>query len=153
MNGLIAVIMMLFLATGAAYGKGAKTMKSLTEIIKAMEKALSSLGSLLLLLFVISQFVAYFNYSNMGTIMAVKMAGALQTANLDPIWLLIGFIVVVGFIDLFSGGMFRRLTIITPHIEPPCSAGVIAQRARSSWRMSGSPLTGPARAHVSQRWW
>ena len=48
MNGLIALIMVLFLATGAAYGIGAGTMKSLTDIIKAMEKALSGLGSLIL---------------------------------------------------------------------------------------------------------
>jgi aminobenzoyl-glutamate transport protein len=83
MNGLIAVIMVLFLVTGAAFGLGAGTLKGITAIIKAMEKALAGLGSLLLLLFVISQFVAYFNYSNLGTIMAVRLAGLLQDANLD----------------------------------------------------------------------
>src|SRR5262249_32951105 len=67
MNGLIALIMVMFLVTGAAYGFGAKTMKSATDIIKAMEKALSGLGSLILLFLVLSQFVAYFNYTNMGT--------------------------------------------------------------------------------------
>jgi aminobenzoyl-glutamate transport protein len=108
MNGLIAVIMMLFLVTGAAYGLGAGTLKGITAIIKAMEKALAGLGSLLLLLFVISQFVAYFNYSNLGTIMAVRLAGMLQEANLDPLWLLIGFIVVVAFIDLFITGAQSR---------------------------------------------
>ena len=81
MNGLIALIMVLFLVTGAAYGIGAGTMKSVTDIIKAIEKALSGLGGLIFLFLVISQFVAYFNYSNMGTILAVKMADALQDAE------------------------------------------------------------------------
>ena len=43
MNGLIALIMVLFLTTGAAYGIGAGSMKNLTDIIKAIEKALSGL--------------------------------------------------------------------------------------------------------------
>ena len=67
MNGLIALIMVLFLVTGAAYGFGAGTMKNLTDIIKAIEKALAGLGGLIFLFFVLSQFVAYFNYTNMGT--------------------------------------------------------------------------------------
>ena len=58
-------------------------MKSLTDIIKAMEKALSGLGSLILLFLVLSQFVAYFNYSNMGTILAMKMADAAQGGELS----------------------------------------------------------------------
>ena len=84
MNGLIALIMVLFLVTGAAYGFGAGTMKNLTDIIKAIEKALSGLGSLIFLFFVLSQFVAYFNYTNMGTILAVKMADVLQDAEHRP---------------------------------------------------------------------
>jgi aminobenzoyl-glutamate transport protein len=141
MNGLIAVIMLLFLLTGAAFGLGAKTMKSLTDIIKAMEKALSSLGSLLLLLFVISQFVAYFNYSNIGTIMAVKMASTLQSANLDPIWLLIGFIVVVGFIDLFITGAIAKWAIFAPIFVPLLiKLGVKPESVLAAYRVGDSPI-------------
>jgi aminobenzoyl-glutamate transport protein len=68
MNGLIAAIMTVFLTTGAAYGYGARTLTSLTAIIKSMEKAMTGLGGLILLFLVFSQFVAYFNYTNMGTI-------------------------------------------------------------------------------------
>src|SRR5262249_6194404 len=38
MNGLIALIMVLFLVTGAAYGLGAKKMQNFTDVIKAIEK-------------------------------------------------------------------------------------------------------------------
>jgi len=44
MNGLIALIMILFLVTGAAYGFGARTMTSLTDIIKSMEKSHVGIG-------------------------------------------------------------------------------------------------------------
>ena len=62
---------------------GAGTMKSLTDIIKAMEKAMSGLGGLILLFLVLSQFVAYFNYTNMGTILAVKMADVLKDGHIS----------------------------------------------------------------------
>ena len=76
--------MFLFLVTGIAYGLGARTIKSSTDVIKAMTKAVAGLGGTILLFLVISQFVAYFNYSNMPTLMAVKMADALKTREHRP---------------------------------------------------------------------
>ncbi len=141
MNGLIAVIMALFLVTGTAYGIGAKTMKSLTDVIKAMEKALSSLGSLLLLLFVISQFVAYFNYSNLGTITAMKLADVLRNANIGPLWLLIGFIVVVAIIDLFITGAIAKWAIFAPIFVPLLvKLGVNPEAVLAAYRVADSPM-------------
>ena len=72
MNGLIALIMLMFLVTGWAYGIGAGTLRTLTEVIKAIEKSITGLGGTIFLFFVLSQFVAYFTYTNMGTVMALK---------------------------------------------------------------------------------
>lgn len=52
MNGLIGLIMVLFLVAGAAYGIGAGTLNGLTAIIKAMKKAMSAPGSLKLHFFI-----------------------------------------------------------------------------------------------------
>jgi aminobenzoyl-glutamate transport protein len=51
-----------FLVTGAAYGYGAGTMRTLAGAIAAMERAVTGLGGLIFLLFVISQFNAFFTY-------------------------------------------------------------------------------------------
>src|SRR5690606_8242220 len=69
MNGLMAVIMILFLVTGIAFGLGSGSMKGTGDIIKAIEKAISGLGGLIFLLLIISQFISYFNYSNMATLL------------------------------------------------------------------------------------
>ena len=79
---------MLFLVTGAAYGFGAGTMKNLTDIVKAIEKSVSKMGGTIFLFFILSQFVAYFTYTNIGTIMALKLAGLLQSAGFPPLLLL-----------------------------------------------------------------
>lgn len=118
MNGLIAVIMVLFWVTGTAYGFGARTMKSANDVITSMEKALAGLGSLIFLLFILSQFIAYFNYSNIGTILAVSMADVLKTASVPPLVLLLGFIVVVAIIDLLITGAIAKWALFAPIFVP-----------------------------------
>jgi aminobenzoyl-glutamate transport protein len=141
MNGLIALIMAVFMATGAAYGFGAKTMSSVTDVIKAMEKSLSSLGSLILLFLVLSQFVAYFNYTNMGTILALNMAGGLQAANFPPLALLIGFIVVVALIDLLLTGAIAKWAIFAPIFVPLLmKLSVEPEAVLAAYRVADSPI-------------
>ncbi len=141
MNGLIAVIMVVFLVTGAAYGFGAGTMKNSTDVIKAMEKAIAGLGSLILLLFILSQFIAYFNYSNIGTILAVSMADVLKSASVPPLLLLLGFIVVVSLIDLLISGAIAKWALFAPIFVPLLvQLGVAPEAVLAGYRLADSPM-------------
>lgn len=141
MNGLIALIMLAFLATGWAYGIGAGTLTSLTDVIKAMEKAVSGLGGTIFLFFVLSQFVAYFAYTNMGTIMALKLSDFLRTANIDALPLLIGFIVVVAVIDLLITGAIAKWAIFAPVFVPLLmKLGVEPEAVLAAYRVGDSPM-------------
>ena len=83
-----------------------------------MTKAVSGLGGTILLFVVISQFVDYFNYSNIPTLMAVTMADMLKAANIGALWLLIGFIVVVMILDLFFTPAIAKWAIFAPVFVP-----------------------------------
>jgi aminobenzoyl-glutamate transport protein len=140
MNGLIVPIMFLFLISGICYGLGARTIKSTGDVIGAMTKAVSSLGGTILLFLVISQFIAYFNYSNMPTLMAGKMAGALKSANIGSLWLLLGFILVVTVLNFVFTPAIAKWAIFAPvfvplfvtlHVDP---AAVL-----SAYRIGDSP--------------
>jgi aminobenzoyl-glutamate transport protein len=141
MNGLIALIMVLFLATGAAYGLGAKKMSTFTDVVKAVEKSLSGLGSLIFLFFILSQFVAYFSYTNLGNVMALKLADLLNNAGIGPFWLLIGFIAVVLFIDLFITGAIAKWAIFAPVFVPVLlHLGVAPEAVLAAYRVGDSPI-------------
>ncbi len=141
MNGLIAVMMVLFLASGVGYGIGARTIASVGDVIKAMEKAISGLGGLILLLLIISQFVAYFNYTNMGTILAVSLAVLLKDANIGALPLLIGFIIVVGIIDLLITGAIAKWAIFAPVFVPLLmQLGVSPEAVLAAYRIGDSPI-------------
>ncbi len=118
MAGLIVMITILFLAMGVAYGLCAKTIKSTVDVIKMMEKAVASLAGLIFLLFIISQFLAYFQYSNIPTLVAVGLGDALENAGLGALWLLLGFIVVVAVLDLIMTGAIPKWAIFAPVFVP-----------------------------------
>lgn len=118
MSGLIGLIMMLFLGSGIAYGVGAKTIKNSTDVINAMTKAVAGLGGTILLFVVISQFVDYFNYSNIPTLMAVTMADVLKSANIGTLWLLLSFIIVVTILNLFFTPAIAKWAIFAPVFVP-----------------------------------
>jgi aminobenzoyl-glutamate transport protein len=147
MNGLIVFIALAFLVAGAAYGFGAKTMKSSADVIKAMEKAVIGLGALLFLLFFISQFIALFTYTNIATIAAVKLGDVLATAGLGPIPLLIGFVLIVTVLNLIITGIIPKWAIFAPvfvplmmrlHIDP--SAVLAAYRVGDSPTNAITPM-------------
>jgi aminobenzoyl-glutamate transport protein len=141
MNGLIALIMMLFLLTGTAYGYGAKTITSVTAIIKAMEKAMAGLGGLILLFFVLSQFIAYFNYTNIGAIIALNLAEILTAANFPSLLLLLGFILVVAIIDLLINGAIAKWALFAPVFVPLMMALAITPEAvLAAYRLADSPI-------------
>ncbi|MBS0559197.1 MAG: AbgT family transporter [Proteobacteria bacterium] len=118
MNSLIVTIALIFGACGIAYGKGAGTIATTNDVLGAMTKAIASLGGLILLLLVISQFLAIFSYTNMATVAAVSLGETLERANLGALPLLIGFIVVNFIVDIILTGAVAAWAIMAPIFVP-----------------------------------
>jgi aminobenzoyl-glutamate transport protein len=141
MDGLIFLIMVLFLAAGWGYGIGAGTLRSSVQVIGAMEKAIKGLAGLILLLFIISQFLALFTYSNMATLAAVKLGDALETAGLGPLPLLIGFILVIVLLDLIMTGAIPKWAIFAPVFVPLLMRlNVEPEAVLAAYRVADSPI-------------
>jgi aminobenzoyl-glutamate transport protein len=141
MNGLIVFISLAFLAVGWAYGKGAGTLSTNVEITTAMEKAVAGLGGLIFLLFVISQFNAFFTYTNMATLAAVKMGDTLEAAGLGALPLLVGFVFVVGALDLIMTGAIPKWAIFAPIFVPLLMRlNVDPEAVLAAYRVGDSPI-------------
>ncbi|WP_027634302.1 AbgT family transporter [Clostridium hydrogeniformans] len=118
MSGIVVVIMIAFLIPGIAYGIGAKTIKSDSDVAKFMSKAISGMGGYIVLVAVASQFVAYFGYSKLGTIVAVNGANFLSGTGMTGISIILGLIVVSAFINLFMGSASAKWAIMAPIFVP-----------------------------------
>jgi aminobenzoyl-glutamate transport protein len=152
MNGLIIFIALAFLVAGAAYGFGAGTMKSSTDVVNAMEQAVAGLGGLIFLLFVISQFLAFFTYTNMATLAAVKLGDSLHKAGLGALPLLIGFVLVVTILDLIMTGAIPKWAIFAPVFVPLLMRlNVEPETVLAAYRVADSPMNAitPLNAYLA----
>ena len=118
MESLIFIITSVFLVAGICFGIGAKTINNSVDVINAIVKTFAGLASLVFLLLIISQFIAYFNFSEMPTIIAVNMADFLESADIGALWLLIGFIFVIVLLDIVIPGSLPKWAIFAPIFIP-----------------------------------
>ncbi len=141
MTSLIVIITLIFLLAGIGYGRGAGTLTTSTDVINAITKTWAALAGLLFMLFLISQFIAYFNYSNMPTVASVGMADLLERANIGAVWLLVGFILVIALLDIIIPGMLPKWAIFAPVFIPLfIRLGVAPQTLLAAYRVGDSPM-------------
>jgi aminobenzoyl-glutamate transport protein len=118
LTGIVAVIFFAGLAVGLAFGIGAGTIRSDNDVVKAMGKSMETLGVYLVLVFFAAQFVAFFNWTNLGLIVAIKGAEALRSADLGTVPLIVAFVLVSAFINLFMGSASAKWAIMAPVFVP-----------------------------------
>jgi aminobenzoyl-glutamate transport protein len=161
MDSLVFLIMLAFGVTGVAYGRGAGTIRTANAAIDAITKTLADLGGLLFLFFVISQFVAYFNYSNIGTVLAVNLAGVLKEADLNSVTLLVAFLVVGVLMSIPVPNILPKWAILAPVFVPLfLKLGIEPEAVLAAYRVSDSPpnVINPLLPHFAlvvgfaQRW-
>lgn len=118
MSGIVALIFLSAAVAGIAYGIGAGTFRNDSDVMKGMAKSMETLGSYIVLVFFAAQFVAYFNWTNLGLIMAIKGAAFLQALNLGPIPLMLAFVLVAAMINLVMGSASAKWAIMAPVFIP-----------------------------------
>ncbi len=118
LSGIVAFIFFGGVLAGLAYGIGAKTIKSDNDAIKGMNKSMETLGSYIVLVFFAAQFVAFFNWTNLGLIVAVEGANFLKSSGLGPVPLLISFIIISAIINLFIGSASAKWAVMAPVFIP-----------------------------------
>jgi aminobenzoyl-glutamate transport protein len=118
MHGIVGFIFLGGLLSGLAYGIAAGTFRSDRDVIAGMRQAMESMGLFMVLVFFAAQFVAYFKYTNLGLIFAVKGAEALQASGLGPIPLMLAFILLVAIINLCIGSASAQWALMAPVFVP-----------------------------------
>ena len=117
-NGIVPIIALFFLIPGIFYGIGSGKIRSDKDVVRSMGDGMSAMGGYLVLAFFSSQFVNYFAYTNLGVIIAVKGANFLEQTGFTGLWLLVAFILVAAFINLFLGSATAKWAIMAPIFVP-----------------------------------
>ena len=112
---LVSIVLIL---SGIAYGIGSRSIKNDKEIIENASKKYANLGSLFILIFVVSQFIAVFRKSNIGMILAAWLASLLEHLSLTGIPLIIVTLILLAFSNLFLTSTTSKWMIFSPVVVP-----------------------------------
>jgi aminobenzoyl-glutamate transport protein len=118
LKGVVAIIFLYGLIAGVAYGAGAGTIKNDEDVIKGMSASMSTLGSYLVLVFFAAQFVAFFNATQLGLVLAMKGAAWLEALGLSAVPLFLSFIVLTAVVNLFMGSASAKWALMAPVFIP-----------------------------------
>ena len=118
LKGIVVFIFISFAIPGFVYGRIVGSMKNDRDVINAMAKSISSMGLYIVLVFFAAQFVAFFGWSNLGSILAVKGATLLQDIGLTGPILFFFFIGMCALVNLSLGSASAQWAIFAPIFVP-----------------------------------
>ncbi|MGO2507527.1 AbgT family transporter [Vibrio hibernica] len=118
LKGIIPIIMAFFILNAVVYGYKSGVLKQASDIPELMSKSLQGIGGYIVLVFVISQFIAWFNWSNLAVFIAVNGADWLSGIELPKTIMIAMFMVLAGVMNLivFSGS--AQWAIMAPVFIP-----------------------------------
>ncbi len=118
LKGVVALIFLYGIVSGIAYGIGAGTIRNDADVIRGMDKSMSTLGGYMVLCFFAAQFVAFFNWTQLGLVFAVNGAKGLETLGLPGVPLFVSFIALTAAVNLFMGSASAKWALMAPVFVP-----------------------------------
>ena len=118
LKGLIPILFVLFCLCGLAYGFTAGTFKNAVDVNKAMSKQMAGMGSYVLFCFFCGQFQGLFNWTKLGTLLAIGGADGLEAAGFTGIPLCVAFILLCSFVNIFVSSGSAKWAIFAPIFVP-----------------------------------
>jgi aminobenzoyl-glutamate transport protein len=117
-TGLVPFLILYFILVGIVYGKTVGTFKTGSDIPKVMAESLQSLTGYIVLVFVISQFIAIFSYTNLGMVIAVTAADFLKGAGFTGIPMVLCIILITTLVNFFMTSGTAKWYIFAPIFVP-----------------------------------
>lgn len=139
LKGIVVFIFVTFAIPGFVYGRVVGTMKNDRDVIDAMSKSMSSMGMYIVLVFFAAQFVAFFKWTNLGTILAINGAALLQALNLTGPEVFVLFILMCALVNLSLGSSSAQWAVTAPIFVPMLMlVGYAPETIQAAYRIGDS---------------
>ncbi len=118
LKGLIPILFFFFSIPGIVYGFKIKKFKTSKDVNNAMVHQMKNMGSYVVFCFVCGQFNSLFNWTKLGTVIAIGGADALAAAGFTGFPMLVAIILLTGFINLLVPSGSAKWAILAPVFVP-----------------------------------
>ncbi len=128
-----------FFVPGLVYGIYVGAITDDRDVADMMGETLAALGPYIVMAFAAAQFIAYFNWSNLGLLTALSGASLLENIGLQGIPMLLGLIILTACINLLMGSASGKWAVMAPVFVPMLMAlGYSPELAQAAYRIGDS---------------
>lgn len=117
-SGIVPILLLFFVTMGCAYGITVGKIKSSKDISRYMAESVKELSGYIVLVFAIAQFIAYFNWSNLGIWIAVNGAEFLKDINFTGIGLIVAYSLFTALLDFIITSGSAKWALEAPIFIP-----------------------------------
>jgi len=118
LSSVVPIVFGFFLVAGLAYGISVGTIRSTRDVPRLMTEAVRDLAGYIVLIFAAAQFIALFQWSNMGALIAVRGADLLEGAGLTGFVAIVGFVLLASLLNLFIISGSAMWSLLAPVFVP-----------------------------------
>ena len=139
MGAIVPLIFFLFLIPGLVHGYVAGTFKSHRDVIKGMSTAMGTMSYYLVMVFFAALFIAAFNQSNIGALLAIKGANALKAMGAPDMVTIVGIIGLSAAVNLLVGSASAKWALLAPIFVPMLmQLGISPELTQAAYRVGDS---------------
>ncbi|RYM51096.1 p-aminobenzoyl-glutamate transporter [Serratia proteamaculans] len=117
-KGIVPIIILFFFTVGITYGVVTKQIKRPDDIPNHLIEPMKSMAGFIVMVFPLSQFVAFFNWSNMGKFMAIGLTDMLEAAGMSGAPAFLGLMFLSAFLCMFIASGSAIWSILAPIFVP-----------------------------------
>ena len=138
-QSLVIIIMLFFIFPGLTYGWIVGTGRSSKQLAGMMGDTMATMGGYIVLAFAAAQFVAFFQWSNMGLLTALTGAEILKGLGVGNLPLILTFVFLAAGINLVIGSASAKWGIMAPVFVPMFMAlGLSPEMTQAAYRVGDS---------------
>lgn len=139
MAGIVTLVSVYAAIAGILFGKLSGRYRHWGEFVDGMEQHMATMAGYLVLMFFAAQFVNYFAWSNLGTIVAIRGAELLQELALPLTVTLLLMVLLTAFVNLFIGSASAKWALLAPVFVPMLLlAGLSPEATQVAYRIGDS---------------
>ena len=142
LDGIAAIVGLLFALCGIVYGARSGSITAWADVPKLMAKGIRQMAPVLVLFFAIAQFLAYFDWTRIGDLIAVESAQLLDQNNVPVPVIFLGILLLLGVVNVMITSGSAMWSIAAPVLVPMLMLlAVPAETTQALFRIADSGST------------
>ncbi|CAI0860541.1 p-aminobenzoyl-glutamate transporter [Serratia fonticola] len=117
-KGIVPIIILFFFTVAITYGVVTKSIRRPDDIPNQLVEPMKNMAGFIVMVFPLSQFVAFFNWSNMGKFMAIGLTDLLEAAGMSGAPAFLGLMFLSAFLCMFIASGSAIWSILAPIFVP-----------------------------------